>query len=235
MNENDPRSRIALALDVPDLGAAKALIEQTRDHVDTFKVGLELFTAAGPAAIETIHAAGARSFLDLKLHDIPETMGRAVATAASMGVAYLTVHGAAGPEALRRARENAGSTKILAVTVLTSLDAAALAAIGLTGTPQSAAIRLAKLAWNAGLRGFVASAQESRSLRGDLGEEAFLVTPGIRPAGADRGDQKRVMTPAEAIEAGANLLVVGRPIRDARDPREAAAEIAAQVALALSR
>jgi orotidine-5'-phosphate decarboxylase len=162
-------------------------------------------------------------------------MGRAVATAASMGVAYLTVHGAAGLEALRRARENAGSTKILAVTVLTSLDAAALAAIGLTGTPQSAANRLAKLAWSAGLRGFVASAQESRSLRGDLGEEVFLVTPGIRPAGADRGDQKRVMTPAEAIEAGANLLVVGRPIRDARDPSEAAAEIAAQVALALSR
>jgi orotidine-5'-phosphate decarboxylase len=235
MNENDPRSRIALALDVPDLGAAKALIEQTRDHLDTFKVGLELFTAAGPLAIEAIHAADARCFLDLKLHDIPATMGRAVARAASMGVAYLTVHGAAGPEALREAQENAGSTRLLAVTVLTSLDAAALAAIGLTGTPDSAANRLAKLAWNAGLRGFVASAQESASLRGDLGEEAFLVTPGIRPAGADRGDQKRVMTPTAAIEAGADLLVVGRPIRDARDPSHAAAEIAAQVALALSR
>jgi len=235
MNENDPRSHIALALDVPDLDAAKALIEQTREHLDTFKVGLELFTAVGPAAIEAIHAADARCFLDLKLHDIPATMGRAVARAASMGVAYLTVHGAAGPESLRKARENAGSTTLLAVTVLTSLDAAALAAIGLTGTPESAANRLAKLAWNAGLRGFVASAQESKSLRGELGEEAFLVTPGIRPAGADRGDQKRVMTPAEAIEAGADLLVVGRPIRDARDPSAAAAEIARQVALALSR
>lgn len=235
MNENDPRSHIALALDVPDLDAAKALIEQTREHLDTFKVGLELFTAVGPAAIEAIHAADARCFLDLKLHDIPATMGRAVARAASMGVAYLTVHGAAGPESLRKAHENAGSTRLLAVTVLTSLDAAALAAIGLTGTPESAANRLAKLAWNAGLRGFVASAQESKSLRGELGEEAFLVTPGIRPAGADRGDQKRVMTPAEAIEAGADLLVVGRPIRDARDPSEAAAEIARQVAVALSR
>jgi orotidine-5'-phosphate decarboxylase len=235
MNENDPRSRIALALDVPDLDAAKALIEQTREHLDTFKVGLELFTAVGPAAIEAIHAADARCFLDLKLHDIPATMGRAVAKAASMGVAYLTVHGAAGPESLRKAQENAGATKLLAVTVLTSLDAAALAAIGLTGTPQSAAKRLAKVAWAAGLRGFVASAQESKSLRDELGEEAFLVTPGIRPAGTDRGDQKRVMTPADAIEAGADLLVVGRPIRDASNPSEAAAEIARQVSMALSK
>lgn len=235
MNENDPTSRIALALDVPDLDAAKALIEQTREHLDTFKVGLELFTAVGPAAIEAIHAADARCFLDLKLHDIPATMGRAVARAASMGVAYLTVHGAAGPDSLRNAQENAGGTKLLAVTVLTSLDAAALAAIGLMGTPQSAAERLAKVAWAAGLRGFVASAQESRSLRDELGEEAFLATPGIRAAGTDRGDQKRVMTPADAIEAGVDLLVVGRPIRDARDPSEAAAEIARQVSLALSK
>ncbi len=234
MNENDPRSRVALALDVPNLDAAKALIDQTREHLETFKVGLELFTAVGPAAIEAIHAADARCFLDLKLHDIPATMGRAVASAASMGVAYLTVHGAAGTESLRRANENAGATRLLAVTVLTSLDAAALAAIGLNGTPECAANRLAKLAWDAGLRGFVASAQESESLRRALGEEAFLVTPGIRPAGADSGDQKRVMTPADAIQAGADLLVVGRPIRDAPNPSAAAAEIARQVELALS-
>ncbi|MGB5523775.1 MAG: orotidine-5'-phosphate decarboxylase [Polyangiales bacterium] len=235
MDENDPRSRIALALDVPDLESATALIEQTREHVGTFKVGLELYTAVGPAAVEAVHAAGAECFLDLKLHDIPATMGRSVARAASMGVAYLTVHGMAGHESLHHAFMNAGPTRLLAVTVLTSLDAAALEAIGLAGGPRDAADRLAKLAWGAGLRGFVASAHECAALRATLGEEAFLVTPGIRPAGADIGDQKRVMTPADAIVAGADLLVVGRPIRDAVDPSRAAAEIARQVRLALSR
>jgi orotidine-5'-phosphate decarboxylase len=152
-----------------------------------------------------------------------------------MGVAYLTVHGVAGLESLRQANRNAGSTRLLAVTVLSSLDAAALEAIGLTGGPQDAANRLAKLAWAAGIRGFVTSAHECASLRDALGKEAFLVTPGIRPAGSSVGDQKRVMTPADAIEAGADLLVVGRPIRDASDPAEAAADIARQVRLALSR
>ncbi|MBT8469574.1 MAG: orotidine-5'-phosphate decarboxylase [Deltaproteobacteria bacterium] len=235
MDENDSRSRIALALDVPDLDAANALIEQTQKHVGAFKVGLELYTAVGPAAVEAVHAAGAKCFLDLKLHDIPATMGRSVARAASMGVAYLTVHGVAGHESLHQACINAGATRLLAVTVLTSLDAAGLQAVGLTGEPRDAADRLAKLAWGAGLRGFVASAHECAALRASLGEEAFLVTPGIRPAGAAVGDQKRVMTPADAIGAGADLLVVGRPIRDAVDPARAAAEIARQVRLALSQ
>lgn len=235
MDENDPRSRIALALDVPDLDAAKALIEKTHEHVGTFKVGLELFTAVGPAAVEAVHAVDAKCFLDLKLHDIPATMGRSVARAASMGVAYLTVHAVAGLDSLEQANLNAGSTRLLAVTVLTSLDATALEAIGLVGGPRDSVDRLARLAWSAGLRGFVTSAQESATLRAALGPEAFLVTPGIRPAGSDVGDQKRVMTPAEAIAAGSDLLVVGRPIRDANDPTEAAAEIARQVALALSR
>ena len=235
MDENDPRSRIALALDVPDLDAAKALIEQTREHVGAFKVGLELYTAVGPAAVEAVHAAGAECFLDLKLHDIPATMGRSVARAASMGVAYLTVHSVAGHESLHQACVNAASTRLLAVTVLTSLDAAALQAIGLAGAPRDAADRLAKLAWGAGLRGFVTSPHECATLRAALGKEAFLVTPGIRPAGADLGDQKRVMTPADAIAAGADLLVVGRPIRDAADPGRAAAEIEHQVRMALSK
>lgn len=235
MDESDPRSRIALALDVPDLGAANALIEQTGEHVSTFKVGLELYTAVGPAAVEAVHAAGAQCFLDLKLHDIPVTMGHSVAQAASMGVAYLTVHSVAGFESLRQAADHAGSTRLLAVTVLTSLDAAALEAIGLSGGPRSAANRLAQLAWDAGLRGFVTSPHECTALRSALGEDAFLVTPGIRPAGFDLGDQRRVMSPADAIKAGADLLVVGRPIRDASDPSEAAAEIARQVRLALSR
>lgn len=235
MDEHDPGSRIALALDVPDLDTAKELIDKTREHVGTFKVGLELYTAVGPAAVEAVHAAGAKCFLDLKLHDIPATMGRSAARAASMGVAYLTVHSVAGLESLRQANDNAGSTRLLAVTVLTSLDTAALAAIGLSGGPRNAADRLAKLAWDAGLRGFVTSAHECADLRAMLGDQAFLVTPGIRPAGSDAGDQKRVMTPANAIKAGANLLVVGRPIRDANDPTAAAADIARQVQLALSQ
>jgi orotidine-5'-phosphate decarboxylase len=235
MDDNDPGSRIALALDVPDLDTAKTLIEKTSAHVGTFKVGLELYTAVGPAAVEAVHAAGAKCFLDLKLHDIPATMGRSVAQAASMGVAYLTVHGVAGLDSLQQASDNAGPTRLLAVTVLTSLDAAALEAIGLSGGPRNATDRLAKLAWDAGLRGFVTSAHECAALRAALGEEAFLVTPGIRPSGSDVGDQKRVMTPADAIEAGADLLVVGRPIRDADNPTEAAADIARQVQLALSQ
>ncbi|MBW1830375.1 MAG: orotidine-5'-phosphate decarboxylase [Deltaproteobacteria bacterium] len=234
MDDNDPGSRIALALDVPTLDSAKALIDRTREHIGTFKVGLELYTAVGPAAVEAVHAAGAKCFLDLKLHDIPATMGRSVARAACMGVAYLTVHGLAGLDSLRQASDNAGSARLLAVTVLTSLDEAALQAIGLSGGPQSAADRLAKLAWDAGVRGFVTSAHECAALREALGPDAFLVTPGIRPAGSDVGDQKRVMTPRDAIKAGADLLVVGRPIRDANNPTEAAAEIARQVQLALS-
>lgn len=235
MNENDPGSRIALALDVADLDAAKRLIAQTREHVGVFKVGLELYTSVGPAAVDAVHAAGARCFLDLKLHDIPATMGRSVARAAAMGVAYVTVHGMAGAAALREAEQNAGETRLLAVTVLTSLDAAALAEIGLEGGPDGAADRLAKLAWDAGVRGFVASAHECRRLRRALGAQAFLVAPGIRPAGTDVGDQKRVMTPSDAITAGADLLVVGRPIRDASDPTKAASDIASEVAAALSR
>ncbi len=235
MDESDPRPRIALALDVPDLDAAERLIELTRDHVGVFKVGLELFTAVGPAAVDAVRAAGAKCFLDLKLHDIPTTMARSVARAASMGVAYLTVHSMSGEESLSAAQENAGETRLLAVTVLTSLDEDALEAIGFEGTPRAAALRLAKLAWGAGVGGFVASAQECRSLRDALGAEAFIVTPGIRPAGSESGDQKRVMTPADAIRAGANLLVVGRPIRDADDPTAAASAIARQVEAALPR
>ena len=235
MDEDDPRSHIAFALDVPDLDSARALIEQTREHVGAFKVGLELYTAVGPAAVDLVHDAGASCFLDLKLHDIPATMGRTVARAASMGVTYLTVHGAAGHDSLHQACVHAGGTRLLAVTVLTSLDAPALRAIGLDGGPREAADRLARLAWHAGLRGFVTSAHECAGLRTSLGKEAFLVTPGIRPAGADLGDQKRVRTPADAIAAGADLLVVGRPIRDAEEPGRAAAEIERQVRLALSQ
>jgi orotidine-5'-phosphate decarboxylase len=233
MDEVDPGSRIALALDVPDLEAAKRLIDQTRNHVRTYKVGLELFTAVGPAAVEIVHAARARCFLDLKLHDIPATMARSVARAASMGVEYLTVHAAAGREALREASQQASHTKLLAVTVLTSLDAPALAEIGFDKEPLDVVDALGRLAWDAGLHGFVTSARECAALRNALGPDAFLVTPGIRPAGGDAGDQRRVTTPADAIAAGADLLVIGRPIRDALDPAAAAAEIAREIRAAL--
>jgi orotidine-5'-phosphate decarboxylase len=232
MDDNDPGARVALALDVPDLDAARRLIEQTSDHVGVFKVGLELFIARGPAAVEAVHEAGAQCFLDLKLHDIPATMGRAVERASSMGVAYLTVHAASGREALEAAQTRAGSTRLLAVTVLTSLDARALHAIGLEGGPHVAADRFAKLAWEAGVRGFVTSARECASLRAALGKDALLVTPGIRPAGSEAGDQKRVMTPVDAIDAGADLLVIGRPIRDASDPGAAARDIVQQISTA---
>ncbi len=235
MDEEDPGSRLALALDVPDLAAAKRLIGQTRDAFGTYKVGLELFTAVGPGAIDVIHEAGARSFLDLKLHDIPATMARATARAAAMGVDYLTVHAAAGGEALEEAQRFAGATRLLAVTVLTSLDAGALAAIGFGGGPADAVQSLGALAWDAGIRGFVTSAHECAELRSRTGDDAFIVTPGIRPAGSASGDQKRVMTPADALRAGADLLVVGRPVRDAADPTAAAAELRQQVGAAISR
>jgi len=235
MDESDPRWRIALALDVADLDDAERLIELTREHVGVFKVGLELFTSVGPAAVDAVHAVGAKCFLDLKLHDIPATMRRSVARAASMGVDYLTVHSMAGDESLSAAQDSADETRLLAVTVLTSLDPAALGAIGLEGSPEVAALRLAKLAWKAGIGGFVASAHECVSLREAFGAEAFIVTPGIRPAGAASGDQRRVMTPADAIRAGADLLVIGRPIRDAADPTAAASAIAAEVEAALPR
>jgi orotidine-5'-phosphate decarboxylase len=235
MDDVDPAAHVALALDVAELDAAKRLIEATRADVGVFKVGLELFTAAGPAAVEAVTASGAKCFLDLKLHDIPETMGRAVAAASSMGATYLTVHAAAGPESLIAARQRAGAMLLLAVTVLTSLDDAALRTIGLMDGARNTVDRLAGLAWSAGLRGFVSSAQESRILRRRFGADAFLVTPGIRPDGFAKDDQKRVTTPAKAIEMGADLLVVGRPIRNATDPAAAAARIANMVRRALSR
>jgi len=223
------KSRIALALDVPDLKTAQVLIEQTRASVGVFKVGLELFTAVGPAAVRLVHDTGAKCFLDLKLHDIPATMARSVGRANEMGISYLTIHAAAGSESLSAAEEQSGATHLLAVTVLTSLDELALEEIGLVGNPNAAANRLARLAWDSGIRGFVTSPHECAALRDALGPRAFLVTPGVRPAGAEVGDQKRVMTPRDAIDAGSDLLVVGRPIRDAADPSAAAQAILEQV------
>lgn len=235
MAEQESASHIALALDVPDLEAARRLVDQTREHIGVFKIGLELFTAVGPPAVEVVLNTGAKCFLDLKMHDIPATMGRSAAQAAAMGVDYLTVHSSAGSEALVAANQSAGSMKLLAVTILTSLDEPSLRKIGFVDGLEPSVTRLAKLAWDAGLRGFVTSAHECAVLRASLGDDAFLVTPGIRPTDAAADDQERVTTPAAAIASGSDMLVVGRPIRDATDATAAASALARAVGLALRR
>lgn len=235
MKHAEARAKLAFALDVPTLAQARGLIEQVAPCVGVFKVGLELFMAEGSRAVDLVRQAKAECFLDLKLHDISETVARSVKVAVGLGVRYLTVHAANGPHALKRAAEAARDSELnlLAVTLLTSLDASAVEAIGFNGSAQQTVSRFAQMAFDAGLRGIVTSSEEVSMLRAQLGPEAFLVVPGIRPEGADQGDQKRVMTPAMAIGAGADLLVVGRPIRDAAEPRLAAEQILEEISQAL--
>lgn len=229
--------RLVYPLDYASIEEARQGARLVAPHVGVLKVGLELFIAEGPAAIAVCHDLGLDVFLDLKLHDIPETVGRAVRSAASLGIRYLTVHAHGGRAMLERAAEEAARAPtpltILAVTVLTSLDATDLGSLGIVADATAQVERVAQLAWNAGIRGFVASAAEATNLRRALGPDALLVTPGIRPAGDAAGDQKRVVTPADAIATGADLLVVGRPIRDAADPREAARQVAQEIQAAL--
>jgi orotidine-5'-phosphate decarboxylase len=233
------RDRLVFPLDFPTLAEARRAAELLAPAVGVLKVGLELFVRGGPEAVRLGQAQGRDVFLDLKLHDIPETVERAVAGAAALGVRYLTVHAAGGAAMLAGAVAAAARAPtpltILAVTVLTSLDTADLAAQGSPDSAGQHVLRLARLAWDAGVRGFVASAAEARPLREALGPSALLVTPGIRPAGDAAGDQKRVATPARAIADGADLLVVGRPIRDAADPRAAADAVVAEIHRALQQ
>lgn len=229
------RARLAFALDYPGLEEARRGAELVRESVGVLKVGLELFVRSGPSAARLGRELGCDVFLDLKLHDIPETVERAVASACEHGVRYLTLHGSGGPRMLeaaaRRAEREATGLVLLAVTVLTSLDASDLAATGVDRPPAEHALALARLAKNAGIAGAVCSVAEVASLRRELGSDAVLVTPGIRPAqGAAADDQKRVGTPAEAIRSGSSILVVGRPIRDSADPGAAARRILLEVA-----
>jgi orotidine-5'-phosphate decarboxylase len=226
------RDRLAVALDVPSLEAARPLIERLGGEVGVLKVGLELFVAAGPPAVEAVHRAGAGCFLDLKLHDIPATVAKATRAAASLGARYLTLHASAGPAALEAAAGAARGTdtRLLAVTALTSLDETQLRAIGFDPDPAAVVRRLAELATAHGVDGFVCSPHEASLVRELAGPEALVVTPGVRPAGADRGDQRRVATPSAAIRGGADVLVVGRPIRRADDPVAAARAIVAEIA-----
>jgi orotidine-5'-phosphate decarboxylase len=232
-----PYERIIAALDVSSLLAAGALAEKLHGHVGAFKIGKELFVSAGPEVINYINRLGLRVFLDLKFHDIPNTVAGAIKAAARHGAWMINVHAAGGAAMCRAAAQAAqeaanGSARplIIGVTVLTSLDAADLEAVGLAGPPQAAALRLAKLAKDNGLDGVVASAQEVAAIKAACGPEFLVVTPGIRLADNAVGDQKRIMTPAAAIRAGADYLVVGRPITQAADPAAAADAVAAEIA-----
>lgn len=231
------RDRVIFALDYPTLDEALAAARSVAGEVGVVKVGLELFCRHGAAAVSCGDAAGAPVFLDLKLCDIPATVGRAVANLrhlAGDGVRFVTVHASGGEAMLRAAVEAAeGALEIVAVTVLTSLDAHDLEALGIHAPPAAQVERLAKLAFAAGVRTFVCSPVEAETVRAALGDAARIITPGVRPAGADVQDQKRVTTPRDAMLAGADMLVVGRPIREADDPVAAARGIAAEIAEAL--
>jgi len=219
------KQHIALALDVPSADEALELVQATRDSVGVYKVGMQLFYAEGPALVQRIKALGCQVFLDLKLHDIPNTVASALRSLRPLGVDFVTLHAGGGPAMLRAAAAEAGAMRLLAVTVLTSMDEVQLRATGVAEAPGAQVARLARMAADSGVPGLVCSPQEAAMLRAELGEEAFLVCPGIRPAGADVGDQVRIATPAKAIADGANLLVIGRPIRTADDPGAAARAI----------
>ena len=230
--------RVIVALDVPDLAGLTAFLDRLEGQPRFYKVGLELFVAEGAPAVEAVQKRGGKVFLDLKLHDIPETVARAVASATSLGAELLTVHTAGGFEMMRRAAQVAkesakGKPGILGVTVLTSLSEEDLRADGIAGTMREAVVRRAKLAEKAGAAGIVCSPQEVADVRAASSTLA-LVVPGVRPAGAALGDQKRVATPASAISAGADYLVVGRPIRDAQSPAAAFAALVGEVESALA-
>jgi orotidine-5'-phosphate decarboxylase len=219
---------IAVALDAPDLETAARWAGLVTPHVSTVKVGLELYLRYGPEVVASIRgASGVKIFLDLKLHDIPATVTGAARAVARLRPELLTVHAAGGPEVVRAAVEGAPYTAIAAVTVLTSLSQAGLERIGMLGPMSDAVRRLAVLAVEAGARGLVCSPQEVAAVRAEVGPDITLITPGVRPAGSSADDQARTATPEEALRAGANLLVIGRPITGAPDPGAAAAAIAA--------
>jgi orotidine-5'-phosphate decarboxylase len=218
---------IAVALDAPDLETAARWAGLVTPHVSTVKIGLELYLRYGPGVVASIRgASGVQVFLDLKLHDIPATVAGAARAVAKLRPEIVTVHAAAGTEVIRAAVQAAPDTMIAGVTVLTSLGAGDLESIGMRGPVPDAVRRLSVLAVGAGARALVCSPREVATVRSEVGSDIKLITPGVRPAGADRNDQARVATPEEAMRAGADLLVIGRPITGAPDPGAAAAAIA---------
>ena len=225
-----PNERIIVALDVAQEDEALRLVERLASRISRFKVGLQLYTAAGPEVVRKIIATGAKVFLDLKLHDIPNTVEGAVESARTLGVEMMTIHLGGGEPMIRAALEAAEDRLIIVgVTVLTSQNDETLGAVGCSEGVANQVMRLAKLGVGCGIRALVASPQEAPALRTEFGEQVKIITPGIRPAGAVSGDQKRVTTPSEAIEAGADFLVIGRPIVDDPHPVSAVDRILAEI------
>ncbi len=229
----DPRQRLIVALDVPTAAAARKIVAAVGDSALTYKVGMQLYTAEGPSVVRELVGSGRRVFLDLKYHDIPNTVAAAVREAAQLGASLLTVHASGGGKMLRAAVEAARAAKpdllVLAVTVLTSMNDVDLGMIGLRGGVLDQVLRLAALALSNGCQGVVASAHEAAALRQEFGRDFAILTPGVRPAGSGHDDQARVVTPAEAIAAGASHIVVGRPITEAADPAAEARAILGQI------
>lgn len=235
MTASDPRDRLIIALDVPSIAEARALVDAIGDAATFYKVGLELVMQGGLDLVRTLAADGKRVFLDMKLLDIPNTVERAVANAATSGAALLTIHGIDSRTVAAAAAGARGSAlKILGVTVLTSVDAADLAEQGIATTPTAMAVTRARLVVAAGGHGIVASGQEAAAIRSAIGPGKLIVTPGIRLPDTDPGDQARVATPASAIAAGADHIVVGRPISQASNPRAAAERFQAAINSALA-
>jgi orotidine-5'-phosphate decarboxylase len=234
----NPADYLAVALDLPDAVQALRLVDTLEDTCRWFKVGMELYYAAGNSLIHELRNRGFNVFLDLKLHDIPNTVASAIRSVTQAGAGLLTLHAAGGPAMMAAAAEAAqapNSPRLLAVTVLTSMDAQQLAATGVTDAPAEQVLRLAALAQQSGIHGMVCSAEEVAALRAALLPETLLVIPGIRPTGSPTGDQKRTATPAQAIAQGASMLVVGRPITRADNPAAAATAILAEIALQLNQ
>ena len=236
MKSMSPIDSLVVALDVPSVKEAIALAECLSGVVGVFKVGLELFCAEGPDIVRGIQKY-APVFLDLKLHDIPTTVKRAMSAVLDLDPLLINIHALGGldmmmaaSETIKAHRQNGGRTRLLAVTILTSMDSAALEQLNIAGEPSEAALRLARLAKRAGCDGVVCSAMESAMTRAECGEEFLLLTPGIRPLGAETQDQVRVVTPSEAVKSGSNWIVVGRPITRAPDPAAAAKAILSEMA-----
>ena len=218
--------KIIVALDVATKGQALSLVEQLHDKISFFKIGLQLYTAQGPEIVRAVLATGVKIFLDLKLHDIPNTVARAVESASSLGLQMLTIHLSGGSEMIRAATGvRTNNMSILGVTVLTNANDQTLRETGISDTFDKQVVRLAKLGIENGIDGMVASPHEIKSLRAEFGDKIKIVVPGIRPSWSESGDQKRFMTPREAIEAGADYLVIGRPITAHKNPREAVERI----------
>jgi orotidine-5'-phosphate decarboxylase len=231
------RDRLIVALDVSSAAEARQIVQSIGEAANTYKIGKQLFTAEGPQIVRDLVASGRKVFLDLKFHDIPNTVAAAVGEAAKLNVSMLTVHASGGSKMLKAAAEaaaqSAAKPMVLAVTVLTSLSDADLAELGIPSNVLAQVLRLGALARTAGCGGLVASAKEASELRRELGPDFAIVTPGVRPAGTSVGDQARVLTPKEAIAAGATYLVVGRPILEAANPSIAAEQIRQEIDEAL--